>query len=62
MDKTFAELLKEARLNAGFTHKTLHKALQIPVRTQEDWEAGRNEPSAYVKTLILFWLEENRAF
>lgn len=54
-EKTFATKLKEERLRVGFTHSALYKALQIPIRTQEDWESGRTKPSAYVQTLVLFW-------
>lgn len=39
--------IAKARKNAGLTQKALSELSGIPKRTIEDWEAQKNEPSAY---------------
>ncbi|MGB7992102.1 MAG: helix-turn-helix domain-containing protein [Candidatus Methylophosphatis roskildensis] len=41
-----------ARLVAGLSQATFAALLGVSVRTLEDWEQGRREPSGAAKTLI----------
>lgn len=45
--------IKEARLRAGLSRSDMHRAMGIPVRTIEDWEAGRRKCPAWAETLIV---------
>ena len=49
----FSSALKDARTNAGFTQQTLAAAMEIPMRSIENWEAGVRTPPVYVQRLIL---------
>lgn len=49
--------IKEARLNANLTQENMAKKLDIPIRTIQDWEAGRRTPPIYVEKLIIAELE-----
>lgn len=45
--------LKESRISAGLTQKQMSDLLEIPLRTIEEWEAGRRKPPTYVEKLIV---------
>lgn len=45
--------IKEARLAAGLTQRKMSELLEIPLRTIEEWEAGRRKPPIYVEKLIV---------
>ena len=45
--------IKEIREEKGITQKQMSEELGIPVRTLQDWEAGKRKPPAYVMSLIL---------
>jgi DNA-binding transcriptional regulator YiaG len=45
--------IKDARMAAGLTQKGMSDILGIPMRTIEDWEAGRRNCPAYVERLIV---------
>lgn len=45
--------IKEARLRAGLNRSQMHDKLGIPVRTIEDWEAGRRKCPAWAEALIV---------
>lgn len=45
--------IKESRISAGLTQKQMSDLLEIPLRTIEEWEAGRRKPPAYVEKLII---------
>ena len=49
--------IKEARHMTGLSQIEMAKALEIPRRTIEDWEASRRKPPAYVEKLIIRELE-----
>lgn len=49
--------IKDARLNAGLTQQRMSEVFEIPKRTIENWEAGKRNPPAYVKKLIIRELE-----
>ena len=52
--------IKEARLKAGLTQKSMSELMEIPKRTIENWESGVNTPPEYVERFILKELEEIR--
>lgn len=47
-----AEIIKALREKAGMTRKDFSDHTGIPVRTLEDWEAGRRNPPEYIPRLI----------
>lgn len=50
--------IKEARLKAGLTQKSMGELMKIPKRTIGNWETGINEPPEWAERLILKELEE----
>lgn len=52
--------IKELREKTGMTRKTFSEYLDIPLRTIEDWEAGRRTPPAYVPRLIAYRIEYDK--
>lgn len=49
--------IKEAREQAGLSRAEMSRRFEIPVRTLEEWDAGRRTPPPYVKKLIIEKLE-----
>lgn len=49
--------IKEARLKANLTQENMAKKMSIPIRTIQDWEAGRRTPPEYVERLVIAELE-----
>lgn len=45
--------LKEARLAAGLTQKSMSDKTRIPMRTIGDWETGHRRPSDWVAALVI---------
>lgn len=45
MEKKFHELLREARLNAGYTQSQLAKMIGVAKSTYCNWEQGSREPN-----------------
>lgn len=54
----FAGRLKSARAAAGLSQQAMTDKTLIPVRTLEDWEAGRRTPPEYVQRFVLRELGE----
>ena len=52
-----AERIKQLRESTGETRKEFSIHIGIPVRTLEDWEAGRRTPPEYIPRLIAYQLE-----
>ena len=52
-----AERIKQLREGTGETRKEFSIHTGIPVRTLEDWEAGRRTPPEYIPRLIAYQLE-----
>lgn len=52
-----AERIKELRKQTGLTQKAFSEHLGIPLRTIEDWEAGRRTPPEYIPRLIEYQLK-----
>lgn len=51
-----AKRIRELRESIGFTRKEFSEHVGIPVRTLEDWEAGRRTPPEYIPRLISYQL------
>ena len=51
-----AKTIKELRERTGMSRKEISKHTGIPVRTLEDWEAGRRTPPEYIPRLIAYQL------
>ena len=49
--------IKEAREQAGLSRAKMSRLFEIPVRTLEDWDAGKSNPPPYVAKLIIEKLE-----
>ena len=45
--------IKEARLAAGLTQKSMSEKTGIPMRTIGDWETGHRRPSDWVAALVI---------
>ena len=52
-----AEKIKELRESTGMSRKEFSDYTGIPVRTLEDWEAGRRTPPDYIPRLMAYQLE-----
>ena len=51
-----AKKIKELRESVGMSRKEFSEHTGIPVRTLEDWEAGRRTPPEYIPRLIAYQL------
>ena len=52
-----AKSIKELRESTGMSRKDFSEHTWIPVRTLEDWEAGRRTPPEYIPRLIEYQLK-----
>lgn len=52
-----AKIIKELRNSIGLSRKEFSEHIGIPVRTLEDWEAGRRTPPEYIPRLIAYQLK-----
>lgn len=52
-----AKIIRELRESIGLTRKDFSEYIGIPVRTLEDWEAGRRTPPEYIPRLISYQLK-----
>lgn len=52
-----AEEIKELREQTGMSRKEFSAHTGIPVRTLEDWEAGRRTPPEYIPRLLGYQLK-----
>lgn len=52
-----AKIIKELRESIGLSRKEFSEHTGIPVRTLEDWEAGRRTPPEYVPRWISYQLK-----
>lgn len=46
--------IREFRLMLGIKQKDFAEKYQIPLRTLQDWEAGRRTPPEYLPPLLFF--------
>lgn len=52
-----ANVIKKLRESTGLSRKQFSEHTKIPVRTLEDWEAGRRTPPEYIPRLIEYQLK-----
>mgnify|MGYP003410023060 FL=1 len=52
-----AKQIKELRESTGLNRKEFSLRVGIPLRTLEDWEAGRRTPPEYIPRLISYQLK-----
>lgn len=52
-----ANTIKKLREQAGMNRKEFSEYTKIPVRTLEDWEAGRRTPPEYIPRLLSYQLK-----
>ena len=52
-----AKTIKELRESIDLSRKEFSEHIGIPVRTLEDWEAGRRTPPEYIPRLIAYQLK-----
>ena len=52
-----AKSISDLRESTGMSRKEFSEHTGIPVRTLEDWEAGRRTPPEYIPRLIAFQLK-----
>ena len=52
-----ANIIKGLRESTGMSRKEFSEHTGIPVRTLEDWEAGRRTPQEYIPRLIAYQLK-----
>ena len=55
-----AKKIRELRESTGESRKEFSLHIGIPVRTLEDWEAGRRTPPDYLPRLIAYQLAYER--
>ena len=51
-----AKIIKELREQTGMNRRECSEYTKIPVRTLEDWEAGKRTPPEYVPRLLNYQL------
>ena len=52
-----ANKIRELRERAGMNKKAFSEYTKIPIRTLEDWEAGRRTPPEYLPRLLAYQLK-----
>ena len=52
-----SKIITELRKSVGENRKQFSEHIGIPVRTLEDWEAGKRTPPEYVPRLIAYQLK-----
>lgn len=52
-----AQVIKDLREETGMSRKAFSEHTGIPVRTLEDWEAGRRTPPDYIPRLLAYQLK-----
>ena len=52
-----AEKIRKIRVQSGLSRKDFSIHIGIPLRTIEDWEAGRRRPPEYIPRLIEYQIK-----
>lgn len=53
----FSKALKSERGRLCLTQKQLSEKLNIPYGSIRNWESGRYLPNAYIRVLLIYYLE-----
>ena len=51
-----AKIIKELREQTGMNRREFSEYTKIPIRTLEDWEAGKRTPPEYIPRLLAYQL------
>ena len=51
-----AKIIKELREQTGMNRREFSEYTKIPIRTLEDWEAGKRTPPEYIPRLLTYQL------
>ncbi len=57
-----AKRIRELREHVNMSRKAFSEHIGIPLRTLEDWEAGRRTPPEYIPRLISYQLKYEELF
>lgn len=57
VDMTYQELLRKAIEDTGMTQKAFAEYFGIPIRTLQDWLAGKRKMPDYLLRLMIYKLE-----
>nr|WP_296838798.1 helix-turn-helix domain-containing protein [uncultured Marvinbryantia sp.] len=57
IDMELAEKIRKIREQTGLSRKDFSIHIGIPLRTIEDWEAGRRRPPEYIPRLIEYQIK-----
>lgn len=57
-----SEKIKRLREKTGLNRRAFSDHFGIPLRTVEDWEAGRRTPPDYIPRLIAYRIEYEKHF
>jgi len=52
-----AKIIRELREQTGMSRREFSEYTKIPVRTLEDWEAGRRTPPEYIPRLLSYQIK-----
>lgn len=55
-DETTNMTIQEIRLQTGLTRKEFCVKYGLPIRTMEDWEAGRRNPPEYIPRMLAYYV------
>ena len=55
-----AKIIKKLREQTGMNRREFSEYTKIPVRTLEDWEAGKRTPPEYIPRLLTYQLMYDR--
>lgn len=56
--RTYPLTIREKREEIGMSRAELSRQLEIPIRTLENWESGKNQPPAWAEKLIIDKLDQ----
>lgn len=57
-----SEKIRALRAETGLNRKQFAEHFQIPLRTVEEWEAGRRKPPEYIPRLIKYQIMYEQKF
>lgn len=57
-----SERIRALRAETGLTRKQFAEHFQIPLRTVEEWEAGRRKPPEYIPRLLKYQIMYEQQF
>lgn len=52
-----SEQIKRIRLGTGYNRTEFSKKYNIPLRTMEEWEAGRRKPPEYIPRMLAYYVK-----